>query len=107
MTTQVGVNYAMLSQDGRYHMVQPTLVPGSRVAYATSVPQQLTFQPAPIANSSGLKRKLEDTEPKLEQDVEARKKMRQETTVNKTLEIIKSEPTVVRGAPGLSAQNTK
>jgi len=107
MATQVGVNYAMLSQDGRYHMVQPTLVPGARVAYATSVPPQFALQPAPIiANSSGLKRKLEDTEPKLEEDVEARKKMRQEATVNKTLEIIKSEQTLVRGAAGLSAQNT-
>jgi len=102
----MGVNYAMLSQGGRYHMLQPTLLPGARVAYATAVPSQLSAQPAPIAQSSGLKRKLEDTEPKVEETVENRKKMRQEAEVNKTLERIKSEQTVLSRAAGFSTHDT-
>jgi hypothetical protein len=106
MVTAVGVNYAMLSQNGRYQMVQPTAVQGAGLEYAASASAQLTVHPAPMPNSSVLKRKLGDTDIKAEQIAEASKKIRQKATVHKTFETTQSGKFVLSGGAGLSAQNT-
>jgi len=104
MATTVGLNYAMLTQNGSYRMVQPAVLPGAGLAYPTSAPAQLTMQPLPpMGNSSGIKRKLENTTSKEEETFETRKKMRQEETANKTLTINQQGQVVLNG---VAAQST-